>query len=160
MLVINNKYRVRKLDDSNLVIEQLKIVSSETKGTREEWVWEGYYTSVAGALNTLNLIYGGTIEYFELIPEWAGAIIEARFDTNNDGSVNRSDGYSCQITFGESFDFTTATASCEVIGKSIPYFKTLSGSSSPVPVQGLQPSSASSQHPSSAYRTSVPCHES
>lgn len=53
MLVINNKYRVRKLDDSNLVIEQLKIVSSETKGTREEWVWEGYYSSVAGALNSI-----------------------------------------------------------------------------------------------------------
>ena len=53
MLVINNKYRVRKLDDSNLVIEQLKIVSSETKGTREEWVWEGYYSSVEGALNSI-----------------------------------------------------------------------------------------------------------
>ena len=53
MLVINNKYRVRKLDDSNLVIEQLKIVSSEVKGTREEWVWEGYYSSVEGALNAI-----------------------------------------------------------------------------------------------------------
>ena len=53
MLVVNNKYRVRKLDETNLVIEQLKIVSSETKGTREEWVWEGYYSSVEGALNSI-----------------------------------------------------------------------------------------------------------
>lgn len=51
MLVINNKYRVRKLDDSNLIMEQLKIVSSEIKGTREEWVIKGYYGSVEGALN-------------------------------------------------------------------------------------------------------------
>lgn len=53
MLEINKKYRVRKFDECNLVIEKFKTVSSESKGTRDEWVWNGYYTSVEGALTSI-----------------------------------------------------------------------------------------------------------
>lgn len=50
MLQINDKIRISKLDESNLVIEKYKIVSSEEKGTRPEWVRCGYYGSVKAAL--------------------------------------------------------------------------------------------------------------
>lgn len=53
MLIINNKLRIRKLDETNLVMEKLKIVSSEVKGTREEWVFEGYYGSLEWALSSV-----------------------------------------------------------------------------------------------------------
>lgn len=55
MLQINDKLRIRKLDDKNLVIEELKTINSEKKGIHDEWRWCGYYgdlkTALSGVLN-------------------------------------------------------------------------------------------------------------
>lgn len=50
MIQINNKLRIVKSDDRNLVIEELRTIESEKKGTREEWCWCGYYSTLKSAL--------------------------------------------------------------------------------------------------------------
>ena len=51
MIQINNKLRIVKNDDKNLVIEELRTIESEKKGTHEEWCWCGYYGDLRSALN-------------------------------------------------------------------------------------------------------------
>jgi len=51
MLQINDKLRIRKLDDNNLVIEVLKTINSEKKGIHDEWRWYGYYGNLQTALS-------------------------------------------------------------------------------------------------------------
>lgn len=43
MIQINNKLRIVKNDDKNLVIEELRTIESEKKGTHEEWCWCGIF---------------------------------------------------------------------------------------------------------------------
>ena len=50
MIQINEKLRIIKSDDKNLVIEELKTITSEKNGTRKEWCWCGYYSSLKSAL--------------------------------------------------------------------------------------------------------------
>lgn len=50
MIQINNKLRIVKSDDRNLVVEELRAVESKKKGTREEWCWCGYYGDLKSAL--------------------------------------------------------------------------------------------------------------
>ena len=55
MIQINNKLRIAKNDENNLVIEELRTITSEKKGTRDEWCLCGYYgnlkTALFGVLN-------------------------------------------------------------------------------------------------------------
>ena len=50
MLQINDKLRIIKPDKNNIVIEELRLVTSKKNGTREEWCWCGYFGSVKAAL--------------------------------------------------------------------------------------------------------------
>ena len=53
MLQINDKLRVRRIDDKNLVIEEYndKIVNPRTKEITSGWQWCGYYGDLKTALN-------------------------------------------------------------------------------------------------------------
>lgn len=50
MIQINNKLRIVKNDEKNLAIEELRTITSEKKGSHEEWCWCGYYGDVKSAL--------------------------------------------------------------------------------------------------------------
>ena len=50
MLRINEKLRILRLDNNNLVLEELRIVESEKKGKREKWMHCGYYGSLKATL--------------------------------------------------------------------------------------------------------------
>ena len=50
MIQINNKLRIIKNDEKNLAIEELRTITSEKKGSHEEWCWWGYYGSLKSAL--------------------------------------------------------------------------------------------------------------
>lgn len=50
MIQINDKLRIVKADERNLVIEQLRTVTSEKKGSHDEWCWCGYYGTLKSAL--------------------------------------------------------------------------------------------------------------
>ena len=50
MIQINNKLRIRKLDDKNIVVEQLKTIDGKTKGLHDEWILFGYYGTLKSAL--------------------------------------------------------------------------------------------------------------
>ena len=50
MIQINNKLRIVKNDEKNLAIEELRTITSEKKGSHEEWCWCGYYGSLKSAL--------------------------------------------------------------------------------------------------------------
>lgn len=64
MLQINEKLRIRKLDDKNLVIEELKTINSEKKGIHDEWRWCGYYGNLKTALSGVlkKLLFDGVEE--------------------------------------------------------------------------------------------------
>lgn len=51
MLQINDKLRVRRIDDKNLVIEEYndKIVNPRTKEITSGWQWCGYYGTLEAA---------------------------------------------------------------------------------------------------------------
>lgn len=53
MLQINDKLRIRRSDDKNLVIEEYndKIVNPRTKEITSGWQWCGYYGDLKTALN-------------------------------------------------------------------------------------------------------------
>ena len=51
MIQINNKLRIVKSDDKNLVIEELRTITSEKKGIHEEWCWCGYFSDLKSALS-------------------------------------------------------------------------------------------------------------
>ena len=53
MLQINDKLRIRRTDDKNLVIEEYndKIVNPKTKEITSGWKWCGYYGDLKTALN-------------------------------------------------------------------------------------------------------------
>lgn len=50
MIQINDKLRIRKLDDKNIVVEQLKTMKGKTKGLHDEWILFGYYGTLKSAL--------------------------------------------------------------------------------------------------------------
>lgn len=50
MIQINDKLRIRKLDDRNIVVEQLKTIEGKTKGLHDEWILFGYYGTLKSAL--------------------------------------------------------------------------------------------------------------
>lgn len=52
MLQINDKLRIRRLDDKNIIIEELNgnIVNKHTKEARAGWQWRGYYGTLESAL--------------------------------------------------------------------------------------------------------------
>lgn len=63
MLQINEKLRIIGFDANNIVLEELRLVTSEEKGTREEWCWCGYYGSVKAALiSALDKITSDSLE--------------------------------------------------------------------------------------------------
>ena len=43
MIQINNKLRISRNDKDNLVIEELRTITSEKKSTHDEWCLCGYY---------------------------------------------------------------------------------------------------------------------
>lgn len=47
---LNDKLRIVKQDDNNLVLEELREVNSKKEGTIKKWCWYGYYGSVKSAL--------------------------------------------------------------------------------------------------------------
>lgn len=49
MIQINDKLRIRKIDERNLVIEELRIVESKKLGKHEEWCWDGYFGDLKSA---------------------------------------------------------------------------------------------------------------
>ena len=53
MLQINDKLRIRRTDEKNLVIEEYsdKIVNPRTKEITSGWQWCGYYGDLKAALN-------------------------------------------------------------------------------------------------------------
>lgn len=52
MIQINEKVRIRRLDERNLQLEEYrKIVNPKTKDERYDWVWLGYYGDLRSALN-------------------------------------------------------------------------------------------------------------
>lgn len=55
MLQINNKLRIRRLDDKNIIIEELNdnIVNKHTKEVRAGWQWCGYYGTLESALKEI-----------------------------------------------------------------------------------------------------------
>lgn len=72
MLRLTKNLRVSRLDNNNLVLEELRIVESEKKGKREEWMQCGYYGSLKAVLvSALNKIMfdsvGEEVEVKELI---------------------------------------------------------------------------------------------
>lgn len=52
MIQINDKLRIRKLDDKNLIIEEYndKIINPKTKEESSGWQWRGYYGDLKSAL--------------------------------------------------------------------------------------------------------------
>lgn len=52
MLQINQKLRLVKQDENNLVLEELKDVQTKNNGIVQKWQWYGYYGSVKGALTS------------------------------------------------------------------------------------------------------------
>lgn len=51
MIQINDKLRIRRFDDKNFVVEQLRDVENlKTKTTTKKWIWCGYYGDVKTAL--------------------------------------------------------------------------------------------------------------
>lgn len=50
MIQITEKLRIRRADDKNLVIEELRTISSEKKGDHDEWCWCGFYGTFKSAL--------------------------------------------------------------------------------------------------------------
>ena len=51
MLYINDKVRISKIDERNLMVEYHKNVKDKvTKQIKQEWVFEGYYYSLENAL--------------------------------------------------------------------------------------------------------------
>ena len=50
MIQVNNNVRIRVFDINNLVLEELRSVTSKEKGTRQEWCFSGYYSSLKEAL--------------------------------------------------------------------------------------------------------------
>lgn len=56
MLQINDKLRVRRIDDKNLALEELKnVTSKKSQTTNKQWCWCGWYgdlrTALLGALH-------------------------------------------------------------------------------------------------------------
>lgn len=47
---INDKLRIVKQDDNNLVLEELREVKSKKLGTIKKWCWYGYYGTMKSAL--------------------------------------------------------------------------------------------------------------
>lgn len=51
MIQITEKLRIRRADDKNLVIEELRDVTSQnSQTTNKQWCWCGYYGDVKTAL--------------------------------------------------------------------------------------------------------------
>jgi ferritin-like protein len=51
MLYINEKVRMTKIDNRNIMVEYLKdVVDRKTKETKQEWVVLGYYYDLVNAL--------------------------------------------------------------------------------------------------------------
>lgn len=50
MIQITEKLRIVKVDERNLAIEQLRTVTSEKRGSHDEWCWCGYYGTIKSAL--------------------------------------------------------------------------------------------------------------
>ena len=51
MLYINEKVRMSKIDNRNIMVEYLKdVVDRQTKETKQEWVVLGYYYDLVNAL--------------------------------------------------------------------------------------------------------------
>lgn len=50
MIQINDKLRIRKLDDKNIIVEQLKTIEGKTKGLHDEWILFGYYGTLKSAI--------------------------------------------------------------------------------------------------------------
>lgn len=50
MIQINDKLRVVKADERNLVIKELRTVESKKLGKHDEWYWCGYYSDLRSAL--------------------------------------------------------------------------------------------------------------
>ncbi len=47
---INDKLRIVKKDNNNLVLEEFRDVESKKEGTIKKWCWCGYYGSMKSAL--------------------------------------------------------------------------------------------------------------
>lgn len=61
MIQINDKVRIRKIDELNLVVEEYrKVADRKTKQDRWEWKRCGYYGDLRSAL-------GGSIKYCEML---------------------------------------------------------------------------------------------
>lgn len=61
MIQINEKIRIRKIDDLNLQVEEYRKVTDRiTKRERWEWKWCGYYGDLRSAL-------GGAIKRCEML---------------------------------------------------------------------------------------------
>ena len=50
MIQINDKLRIVRVDDRNLVVENLRTITSEKLGAHEEWCQCGYYGTLKSAL--------------------------------------------------------------------------------------------------------------
>ena len=51
MLFINDKVRISKIDSRNLMVEYLKdVTDKQTKKTKQEWVFGGYYYDLENAI--------------------------------------------------------------------------------------------------------------
>ena len=51
MIQINEKLRIRKVDNMNLELEEYRcIVDKKTKAERYDWMWVGYYGDLRSAL--------------------------------------------------------------------------------------------------------------
>lgn len=74
MIVFGEKYRIRKFDNLNLVIEKLcDVEKKNTKEIKQEWLIKGYYGNLSNAckgLSNLILSDGVTSDSFQEFQEF------------------------------------------------------------------------------------------
>ena len=90
-LLFGKKYRIRKADKLNLVVEELCTrEDKETKAKRKEWVFDGYHGSLRTALGSVAEKRISRVDA-KSIEEIRAEILEVRKDVNEICDILRED---------------------------------------------------------------------